>query len=111
MWCETAQKYFYDPQEVLFCLANASAEPELYKDMVWEQFVGLLDKDGKEIYEGDIVIGKFENAQTGSQKKLYSGIIHWNHSNFAIGEYKLFIMEDKTLKVIGNIHQNKDLLK
>ena len=84
---------------------------ENLNDFIVQQFTGLFDKNNVPIYEGDIVTCRIQDAQTGISKKGYGGIIHWNHSYFAVGEYKLFIMDDKTLKVIGNVFENEELLK
>ncbi len=75
-----------------------------------QQFTGLFDKNGVPIYEGDIVTCRMQYAQTAIQKKLYAGIVHWNHSYWAVGEYKLFIMDDKDFRVIGNVFQNPELI-
>ena len=74
------------------------------------QFTGLHDKNGKEIYEGDIV-------KLDSNMLKITGIITY-HSNEAVFVLKdlhdeieecLWYMQED-LEVIGNIYENEDLL-
>lgn len=78
------------------------------------QFTGLLDKPGKEIYEGDIVTGNlFFNGGT----LPTMGQIKWDDGFAAfcllnLGGNTLLHNHDRTsFKIIGNIYENPELLE
>ena len=78
------------------------------------QFTGLLDKNGKGIYEGDIV--DFSEGYDGMEGKY---IISWKYGGFWLDyldgkepewEWNPFSLEGSNFEVIGNIYENPDLL-
>ena len=68
------------------------------------QFIGLYDRNGKEIYEGDII--KLGNGQV---RFVFYGCSEFKHT--AYGKVaKNFDYKDKGYEVIGNIYENKELI-
>lgn len=82
------------------------------KDVIPMQFTGLLDKNGKEIYEGDIlsddngIIAYISFCiECFSYQYFYDNVCHSCDGNFQLLEYK-----SEDIKVIGNIYENPELL-
>lgn len=82
-----------------------------------QQFTGLLDKNGREIYEGDIV--------QYNRRSSYDGInfeVKWSEDNWGwvlVSKNKDYLINEQTpegyryefIEIVGNIFENPDLLK
>ena len=83
---------------------------ELLKDsrFIVMQYTGLKDKNGKEVYEGDIVktpyLG-FEIAEIG-----WSGEGYWLKPKKDRGYWVRSLEYGKHIRVIGNIYENPELV-
>jgi uncharacterized phage protein (TIGR01671 family) len=62
------------------------------------QFTGLLDKNGKEIFEGDILSHRYYSKPV---------ICEFVDGSLIFGDISKY---DKSLEVIGNIYENPELL-
>lgn len=73
------------------------------------QFTGLFDKNGKEIYEGDILfIGVKEGARIYNKVGIKDGCFGYVGEN--TGELMPFCHYNVTEKIVGNIYDNPELL-
>lgn len=107
-WKDT--KRFLDGDEWYMACSGAkylhyAVMPYNDDDFIIEQYTGLKDKNGKEIYEGDIVEKDGLNYWIKWEKGCF---VIWRgerYISFVIGGHAPFC------KVIGNINENPELLE
>ena len=115
----TARKYYVyfklgDLDEE-YLIRDGSYISEMCDDIprpIIEQFTGLHDKNGKEIYEGDILDIRGEGV---SKRKVIFEAPSYNIDNYDNGDYydgdNPYCHPWERSIVIGNIHENPELLE
>ena len=93
---------YINDSECYYCIADTIG-----------QFTGLYDKNGNEIYEGDILRWDANNrlyVATSESGMFYASVKECNEG--FLGGFSLHaITEDGKCEIVGNIHDNPELLK
>ena len=122
-WDKESQK-MYEVKSIVYtlgsmlCVNRSALFPErtlYFEDTPVMQSTGLLDKNGKEIFERDIV--EFEDADDIENVYINQGVIEWCQGGFTVSNRTTVTMDDlldeDTLEVtiIGNIYENPELVE
>ena len=102
----TRDGYSVDMQEGILEVGSCDGDGD-YFALPLMQFTGLLDKNGKEIYEGDIILS-FEFCSEKFTVEFfmpYAGFRLCNKNNAYPMNY-----DQSNYKIIGNIYENPELI-
>ena len=105
---------FYYANDKEHTLHSEFSEPPMIKptskigQLLREQFTGLKDKNGKEIYEGDIIAYTHYECYPQNGNITEHIAVEWVNNGFRPFNY---LNDTAVMEVIGNIYENPELLK
>jgi len=75
------------------------------------QYTGMIDKNGQRIFEDDIVMKRTYNGKKPMRVVFSFGCFHCGFGGGSSTATHPYTLDDKQIEVIGNIHDNPDLLQ
>jgi uncharacterized phage protein (TIGR01671 family) len=119
MLCDVENVYECLMQQIRFDGSQPSRMNKVKYDhrsegMVWMQYTGLKDKNGKEIYEGDVIIFKVDFPD----QDFDNGVVRWSDRGYWTAQKETDLeqllydeLTELQGEVIGNIYENPELIK
>lgn len=128
MWNGESKKYHYDVENVFQCVAQQNVHDKTMQTRgltypysheldgsAFEQFTGICDRDGMEIYEGDILNRSFmdfydkEHGVVGFKEGCFVIMVGDDYrplgTGFGWSDHNRYY-NGAGIKVIGNIHES-----
>ncbi|MFM0878873.1 YopX family protein [Streptococcus suis] len=103
-----------DDLTVFVPMGHTSSRAVSIDNAVLMRSTGLVDKNGKEIFEGDVV--EFEDADDIENVYTNRGVVEWCQGGFTVTNRATVSMDDLLdgdkleLEIIGNIYENPELV-
>lgn len=96
------------------CVFNSSdgREHEKYGNYQLLQFTGLKDKNGREIYEGDIIKYALDNMEPETGQTEYIEEVTFSDGMFCLENYTpVSIVNDWPCEIVGNVFETPELIE
>lgn len=111
-WCKKEKHYCYDSERMSAVILSSTPD-----NIIPEQCTGLKDKNGKLIYDNDLIkisneiyrvaVDDFGCRTVILNNNPFTEVIEWSD----IVKIYYFYNRENEIEVIGNIHENADLLE
>lgn len=111
-WSRRHEKYmdpnhfFVGANGAVFYETIANKKTLKLRNWILEQYTGLKDKNGKEIYEGDILKCTSKYTDIKTEIQYVESCLPFIHLSKAFYDAEIYEYE-----VVGNIHENPELLE
>ena len=111
--------HFDDKQSVIsmFCEEEQASSALLDDEVILMQSTGLKDKNGQEIFEGDVIAIEVDdtetpiNARVSQNSKIGVLMFHVFEDNEDVPMVELLEDNSVAFEIIGNIYENPELLE
>ena len=112
MWIQGYLFQCWGRAYILWGMTNDTPTMHEVKPETIGQFTGLIDKNGNKIFEGDIVVCRYANEYTPVfQNGIYMAYNPKEMQTIQQPSTQFNIIWRHGCEIIGNIHDNKELLQ
>lgn len=111
-WDLVKEKMLHDQREIYYYLGSTDEERATQRPHIFMQLTGLKDSEGKQIFEGDILVRERGSMLRGQNWNEVKAVVRFveEHGGYCWADWRLDENIASFGTVIGNMYENANLL-